>query len=204
MGWRHREAHVPQFASSTFRRRHHDAASALLSSLWICTSHSVLLLSSFFFSKGLVKSRPDDEPLVFRVARGSRVLEDHEHALVELCRNPDGGLGASEEQMEQCVNAFVQSTYDDFDDASAPVSVECQVVDGDEDPLSADCLLDSMYSMWAEDGVPAAALAPSHPTPDDSSSSRTKAKVKPWSSRSSPSGTYVRDPATGKLKNLDA
>jgi hypothetical protein len=129
------------------------------------------------------------------------VLEDHEHALVELCRNPDGGLGASEEQMEQCVNAFVQSTYDDFDDASAPVSVEC-LVDGDPD--SADCLLDSMYSMWAEEGVPAVP-APSIPIPDDeASSSRTKAKVKPWSSRSSPSGTYVRDPATGKLKNLDA
>jgi hypothetical protein len=155
-------------------------------------------------SKGLVKSRPDDEPLVLKVARGSRVLDDHEHALVELCRNPDGGLGASEEQMEQCVNAFVQSTYDDFDDVSSQqVTVEC-LVDDDDDPTSADCLLDSMYSMWAEDGVPSVPL-PSIPTPDEaSSSSLTKAKVKPWSSRSSPSGTYVRDPATGKLKNLDA
>jgi hypothetical protein len=193
----HREAHFPPR-----RRRRRDAASALLSSLWTCTSHSVLLFYRRVCSKGLVKSRPDDEPLVLRVARNSRVLEDHEHALVELCRNPDGGLGATEEQMEQCVNAFVQSTYDDFDDAtSQQVTVEC-LVDGDEDPTSADCLLDSMYSMWAEDGVPSVPL-PSIPTPDDEAS-RTKAKVKPWSSRSSPSGTYVRDPATGKLKNLDA
>jgi hypothetical protein len=140
---------------------------------------------------------------VFRVARNSRILQDHEAALVELCRNPDGGLGATEEQMEQCVSAFVQSTYDDFDDATSPVTVECPT-DDDDDPnhSSADCLLDSMYSMWAEEGV-SAAPAPSSPPPDDASS-RAKAKVKPWSSRSSPSGTYVRDPATGKLKNLDA
>jgi hypothetical protein len=29
-------------------------------------------------------------------------------------------------------------------------------------------------------------------------------KPLPWRSRSSPSGTYVRDPATGEMKNIDA
>ena len=38
----------------------------------------------------------------------------------------------------------------------------------------------------------------------DPDASTSSSKPKPWSSRSSPSGTFVRDPVTGEMRNIDA
>lgn len=145
------------------------------------SSHSTVLNS-----KGLVASRPDDEHLEIRVARGSRVQEEHEEALVELCSNP----GAMDEDVEQCVSDFLIGTY--MDDSVSEIDIECADKSDDE------CLVDNLYSMWAED-LPPRPVAPK--IPETKKDERTKPK--PWSSRSSPSGTFVRDPKTGKMKNID-
>lgn len=131
---------------------------------------------------------PDDEPLNVRLARGTSALEDHEAAVVDLCSRPD----KSDTEVEECVTDFLQAGYfaQDEDDNETE---EAAVSSGD------DSMLDDMFSMWAED-LPATPAKPAV----DSDKDIKPTKPKPWSSRSSPSGTFVRDPKTGKMRNIDA
>jgi hypothetical protein len=131
-----------------------------------------------------VGSRPEDEPLQIRVARGTAVAEDHERALVDLCANP----GASDQETEQCVIDFLVGGYEQLEDVEDDY---CD--DGDTE-----CLIGNMWADWGEDLAPTNGVAA--PTPEESPA---KPKVKPWSSRASSSGTYVRDPVTGKMTNID-
>jgi hypothetical protein len=135
-----------------------------------------------------VGSRPEDEPLQIRVARGTAVAEDHERALVDLCANP----GASDQETEQCVIDFLVGGYTLLDDEE----------DNSCDDGESECLIDNMWADWAEDLAPTngAAAASDQSTPDQNP---PKPKVKPWSSRVSSSGTFVRDPVTGKMTNID-
>lgn len=124
-------------------------------------------------------------------------MRDHERALVDLC----SGDGSSDDEVEQCVLDFLTQGYD----AGSPGSdvgneEECSL---EEDGV--DCLLDGMHSMWAED----MAVLPVPPVSNGAQDgedplSNQNSKPKPWSSRSSPSGTFVRDPVTGEMKNIDA
>ena len=136
-------------------------------------------------------SRPEDEPLQIRVARGTAVAADHERALVDLCSNP----GSSDQETEQCVMDFLVGGYAIQDDDEEEENA-CD--DGDSE-----CLVDGLYNMWAEDLEPTKGVAAAS---DQSTADQTppEPKAKPWSSRVSPSGTFVLDPATGKMKNIDA
>jgi len=157
-------------------------------------------------SKGLVRCRPDDEPLEFQLWRGTNVLAEHERALVELCSRPDlVGLGEDADAVtDQCLQNFLErSYYDKNDDNNA---IECSLEDGNG---MADNLVDDLYNLWAQELPTPVANSNNNNNnngaqTEGSSTTNTEKVVKPWSSRSSPSGTYVRDPATGKLKNLDA
>ena len=143
----------------------------------------------------MVKARPDDEVLQVQVARGTSVLDDHERALVELCSDPN--LDGTE--TEECVLDYLKGGYD----YSQSVSTKSEaVVNGADETnvLEEDDLVNNMYSMWAEDLPKSAPAAPATPSEKEP----IKDKPKPWSSRSSPSGTFVRDPATGKMRNIDA
>lgn len=140
-------------------------------------------------SKGLVASVPEDEPLLLQVARGTGVYERHEAYVVDLCQSP----GVSDKQVEECVVKFLSSSYDtdtDQDDVS--------VTDGNDD---SDAFIDDMMQLWADE-------LPLPPTTsgitDGGNGDMKSSKPKPWSSRSSPSGTYVRDPLTGEMRNIDA
>lgn len=158
-------------------------------------------------SRGLIASCPEDRPLQVQVVRGASVLEEHERALVQLCTRGS----SSDEQVDACILDFLKSGYelDDNLDTSTGVLFKqdeiCQ-----EDPET-ECILDNMQTMWAEDlgldirtaesslGI----VAEPQGTTAESSASAPKATVKPWSLRSSPSGTFVRDPVTRKLKKLE-
>jgi len=128
-----------------------------------------------------VSGRDEEEPLELRVARGTEVMEQHEAALVELCMTP----GANDKEVEDCVTTIMAGAY--LDESSEPEMMDCD----DED----ECLLDAMYNMWEED-------MPSRPKPavEGEEAIVEEETIAPWSSRSSPSGTYVRDPATGEMK----
>jgi hypothetical protein len=96
--------------------------------------------------------------------------------------------GANDKQVEECLTTIMAGEI--FDEKEEPEMMDCD----DED----ECLLDNMYAMWAED-------MPSVSKPKaEEQEPKEEPTIQPWSSRSSPSGTYARDPATGKMKRLDS
>jgi hypothetical protein len=147
--------------------------------------------SLFIHRKGLVASVPDTEPLTMSVARGTTVMAQHEQALVELCASP----GVSDKQVEECVVEYIAEGYN-YQPEEVDNDEEC-----DADDADTECMLDGMHLMWADD-LPATTT---NTNMTDSAASELKSapKVKPWSSRSSGSGTYVRDPKTGEMRNID-
>jgi hypothetical protein len=155
-------------------------------------------ISCFFFinliffylnSKRLVSAVPDEEPITLQIVRGTDVLEKHETAIVDLCNLS----GSSDKEVENCVVDFLSGGYteDTSDD-------EAEASNSEED---ANDLLDGMMNLWADE-------VPLPPTTsgitDQPNGDNTAKKPKPWSSRSSGSGTWVRDPRTGEMRNIDS
>ena len=134
-------------------------------------------------SRSLVGGRHEDSPLVIRVARGSDVMKRHELALVELCIIGDDAATA------ECISSIYQDEIPMVE--GSEMMTECD----DE----AECMLDSMWDVWS-DGLPSSGATEEEETIDEEPK---KKKVQPWASRSSGSGTYVRDPKTGKMVNID-
>jgi len=137
--------------------------------------------------KRLVSAVPDEDPLTIQVVRGTSVLERHESTVVDLCNLS----GENEKEVEDCVVDFISGgyDYDIVDDVSASQS--------DED---AEFMLDNMMNLWAGE-LP---LPPTTSGITDQTNNERLAKApKPWSSRSSPSGTWVLDPKTRKMRNID-
>lgn len=138
--------------------------------------------------KSFVSGREESEPLILQIARGTDVMEAHEDALVELCMTP----GANDDQVEECLTTIMSGAY--FDDSDPEeVMMGC---DGEEE-----CLLDDLYAMWEED-MPTR-VSKSQESNEDMTGEGESTPA-PWSSRSSPSGTYQRDPATGEMKRTDS
>jgi hypothetical protein len=135
--------------------------------------------------RSLVTGREKRESLELRVARGTNVMELHETALVDLCMSP----GVNEKEIEECLSTILSGSYQ-IEEEEEPMS-QCD----DEE----ECLLDDMFAMWEED-MP----APTKKSEPVEEEIQEEPVIPPWSSRSSPSGTYVRDPATGEMRNVDA
>jgi hypothetical protein len=163
-------------------------------------SHTTVLLSTnvlFHRSKSLVSSCPDSEPLQLQLLRGTSVLSDHEAALVELCANPD----TSDAETEQCMLDYLQGGY--YNENDSPVGEECN---GDDEQ---ECLLDNLQSMWAglndddDDDRDGSSTSSAASATTATAATSTTTVTKPWSSRSSPSGTFVRDPSTGQMRNIN-
>jgi hypothetical protein len=136
--------------------------------------------------KGLVASVPDTEPLTMRVARGTQVMAQHEEALEDLCAGPS----TSDKEVEECMLEYLTQGYNYQPDDD---EMECDADDDDTE-----CLLDALHSIWYDDLPPPETTLEITDQPDQAAK-----KVKPWSSRSSGSGTYVVDPETGKMRNID-
>lgn len=146
-----------------------------------------------------MQAHPEDEPLELRVLRGTNVLEDHERALVELCSDPNLDSAESDE----CVLDFLKGGYDT--DAVVVKQVNgsngsSSGQDGGTDKVEEqdEDLVGNLYNMWADE-LPVSASIKEIEETDQT----TKPEVKPWSSRSSGSGTWVRDPKTGEMRNID-
>jgi hypothetical protein len=146
-----------------------------------------------FHSKELVASVPDAELLTMSVARGTQVMDQHEEALVELCTSQ----GTNEDkEVEASVVTYIAQGYNyQPDDNDNDEMEQCDADDADTKGI----ILDNMHLMWDMD-LP----SPSKTTDATKrSDQKTTPNVKPWSSRSSGSGTYVRDPKTGEMRNID-
>jgi len=132
--------------------------------------------------RSLVGGRPDESPLVIRIARGSDVMERHLLALVELC------IIGDDASTEECIT----SIYSPDDYFNLAGDSEMAMCDEDEET---ECMLDSMWGDWSFEEEKEEEVV--------EEVKEEKKKVAPWSSRSSPSGTYVRDPKTGIMENID-
>ena len=139
--------------------------------------------------KRLVSAVVQEDPLTIQVVRGTNVLERHESMIVDLC----SVAGVGDKEVEDCVVDFLSGGYDYEDDAVESDSEEC------EKDNDGECLIDDMMNLWADE-----IQAPSTTTGITKESVTKASKPKPWSSRSSGSGTWVRDPKTGKMRNIDA
>ena len=65
-------------------------------------------------------------------------------------------------------------------------------------------MLDTMFQAWGDELLEGTPSTPSKANPSELEveAAKKKKKTRPWASRSSGSGTYVRDPTTGKMKNI--
>mmetsp|Transcript_22977 Transcript_22977/g.41398 ORF Transcript_22977/g.41398 Transcript_22977/m.41398 type:complete len:309 (+) Transcript_22977:120-1046(+) len=137
--------------------------------------------------RSLVSGRPDENPLIMRIARGSDVMERHELALVELCIIGDDATTAD------CIDTIYSADASDFylDGEDTDDGALCVEDDGTE------CMLDSMWSDWSFEEEK------EEETKVEEVEEKPKKVAQPWASRSSGSGTYVRDPKTGKMRNID-
>lgn len=128
------------------------------------------------------------------VARGTRVLDDHEEKLVDLCSNPT----LDSKETDECITSFLRDGYY-VDDT--PLGDEASDAALSENGLQGGDILNDVFSIWADD---VKVLTPEKQPGKNQEAMVEKPIAKPWSSRSSPSGTYVRDPRTGKVTNIDA
>ena len=136
----------------------------------------------------LIAGHPEGEPISIYVARGTNVQSEHDTALVDICTFNEG----LDSQIEECIVGL--NTYDyGFEDEEP--TIDC----GDDD---SECLIDQMYGSWGDE---MAEFSNKADIDDDVTEEQpAKKKPAPWSSRSSPSGTFVRDPKTGEMRNIDA
>jgi hypothetical protein len=135
--------------------------------------------------KLLFAARGEGDGCVLVVVRGSNVMSKHETTLVDLCVLPDNG-----NDVDKCIESMYKADYD-IETVDSATSDEGNCDDGDMD-----CMLDAMFDVWADEvGI--------KKDEEVKEIKEVKKKPAPWSSRSSPSGTYVRDPKTGKMVNID-
>mmetsp|Transcript_4388 Transcript_4388/g.7682 ORF Transcript_4388/g.7682 Transcript_4388/m.7682 type:complete len:304 (+) Transcript_4388:156-1067(+) len=132
--------------------------------------------------RSLVGGRSDESPLVIRIARGSDVMERHLLALVELCIIGDDASTAD----------YITSIYAEEDIIDIAGDSETAMCEEDD----TDSILDSMWGDWSSEEEKEEEVV-------EEVKEEKKKKVAPWSSRSSGSGTYVRNPKTGKMENID-
>lgn len=135
--------------------------------------------------RSLVSGRLEDQTLTIRVARGSDVMERHETALVDLC------ILGEDVSTVNCITA-IHSPDDDAYFTDDDIVMDCHDSD-------VECALDSLWNTWSE-GLPIRNFEEEGTAEEPK---EEKKKVAPWASRSSGSGTWVRDPATGQMRNID-
>ena len=125
--------------------------------------------------KSLIGGREEGKGLVIMVIRNSDVMSKHETTLVDICVLPD-----NDAEVDKCIQSMYQADYDIKKyDVNADVEAPCD--DGDTD-----CMLDAMFDVWSDE----LGLKKGEEAAEEVK--EVKKKPAPWSSRSSPSGTYVR------------
>jgi hypothetical protein len=141
-------------------------------------------------SKSLVSSRDAKEELQLRVLRGTNVMEQHEIAMMDLCM-----LDGDDKDMQSCLDSIHNH------EISSDIKEPSESFDCDDEE---NCLLDSMYAMWDDElKESTSSTTESEKQSKEAEETEIKKDPAPWSSRSSPSGTYELNPNTGKLENVD-
>merc|ERR1719223_1709169 len=144
--------------------------------------------------KSLVSATDYNQNLIIKVARGTSVMERHEAALMKLCEIDST---AEDKQFDGYITSFLKGGMDDFDatdttnladDETTQTASRCDVEDEE-------CIMNVMCDLWGEE---CEVLGTNHITAKEKEEAEKPAKSS-YFSRSSPSGTFIRDPKTGKL-----
>lgn len=123
-------------------------------------------------------------------------MQKHESALVDLCIIPEGQLNVRDKNIETCIETMYKAGFE-IDDTDSLVN-SCE-----DDDL--ECMFDQLTDLWDEDydfsSIEGKKKEKEESSPDDSQKENNAKKPAPWSSRSSPSGTWVR--VNGTMTNID-
>ena len=142
--------------------------------------------------RSLVAGRSEGEELTIKIIRNTDVMQKHESALVDLCTLPEGQLNMRDKSIETCIETMYKAGYE-IDDVEG-IGNSC-----DDDDL--ECMFDQLNGIWEEEYN----YGSKKDEGDEGDSSTKKEqevkKPAPWSSRSSPSGTFVR--VNGTMTNID-
>lgn len=140
--------------------------------------------------RSLIAGRPEADELVIKVIRNTDVIQKHDSALVDLCILPEGQTNSRDETMEKCIETMYKASYE-IDDLNA--------VEGGCNDEDMECMLDTITDLWSDDfddvGIGGGNKEKAEEEKEE------KKKPAPWSSRSSPSGTYMR--VNGTMVNID-
>lgn len=137
--------------------------------------------------RNLIAGRNSEDTLILKIIRGTDVMAEHETTLVEQCMLEDEGKA---ENIEKCIEALYEADYK-IDDKEEVIAC---------DDSDIECMLDQMYNIWDEVNKNGEYTEKEE---SEEKTNKKKQKPAPWSSRSSPSGTFIRDPKTGKMRNID-
>ncbi len=143
--------------------------------------------------RSLIAGRPESSNLIIKIIRNTSILEQHETALVDLCILPEGELysGGRDKTIDKCIETMYKASYDMVDSDMGENNNMCD----DEDM---ECMLETISSLWSEDMIVDGNQSKEN---DENNKVEEVKKSAPWSSRSSPSGTWVR--VNGTMVNID-
>ena len=105
---------------------------------------------------------------------------------MELC------IVGDEKETSECISAIYAADNDIYVAGDGDMAAAC-----DEDS-DTECMLDALWGDWSDELLPIDDVVE-----EDEVKEEKKKQAQPWASRSSGSGTYVRNPKTGKMENID-
>jgi len=156
---------------------------------------------------GLAHATDYDQNLVIKVARGTSMMERHEAALTKLCEIDST---AEDKQFDGYITSFLKGGMDDnvYDTTNLSDETAASQCDAEDE----ECIMNVMCDLWGEE---CEVLGTNHITAKEKEEKKQQQQQKKkeeaekpakssYFSRSSPSGTFIRDPKTGKLENVDA
>jgi len=155
-------------------------------------------------SRSLIIGTDPDDPLKLTVRRGTTTKLRHDTALASILSEDTSSVIDQIDHENHAAIASVLASVEEsvvtHEIAATIHTEECFIDDSsccaDDDD---ECVLDMFWNALEEEST-----ENNTDVGSDDTVEVKKKKPAPWSSRSSGSGTYVRNPATGKLENIDA
>jgi len=142
--------------------------------------------------RSLIAGRQKEVNLILKVVRNTNVQAVHEKALVDMCILPDAE--GKDSYLSKCITALYESDYE-IDNVEGPTSCK----DSDTE-----CMLDTLLGSWDNEFNEVMGKIGEEQGEKEIEEPQKESKGWSWSNGGgSRSGTFVRDPKTRKMVNID-
>jgi len=142
--------------------------------------------------RSLIAGREKEMNLVIKVVRNTNVQTVHEKALVDLCILPEGE--AKDSNLSKCIEALYGPEFE-IDNVEGPKACE---------DTDTECMLDTMLESWESEVNEVMGIMEAEEKKNPLIKTEKESKGWSWSKGGgSRSGTYVLDPKTRKMVNID-